>query len=78
MCIVCPITSRIRDWSFAVAVPSGLLPDKRGVGAVQSIIVVDGIRQIDYREREIAFINVAPKELVEEVLDRLLSLLDDE
>jgi mRNA interferase MazF len=77
MAIVVPITSRVRGWSFEVEVPAGLLPDKQGVGPVKSILHADIARHIDYREREIAFVNRAPTELVEEVLDLLLEVLQE-
>jgi mRNA interferase MazF len=78
MCVVCPITSRVKGWPFEVPVPSGLLPPKAGVGEVQSVIVADAVRQVDYRQREMAFVAEAPREVVEEVLDVMLSILEDE
>lgn len=45
------------------------MPDKRGVGAVASVVVADLVRQVDYREREMAFIAAAPRAVVEEVTD---------
>src|SRR5450432_4165583 len=64
MAVVCPITSRLHGWPFEVQLPPGLLPDKRGVGAVTSVIVADGVRQVDFRQREMAFIEVAPRSIV--------------
>jgi mRNA interferase MazF len=78
MAVVCAITSRARGWPFEVALPPNLLPDKQGVGAVTSVIVADAVRQVDYREREIAFIAEAPRAVVEEVLDKLLAVLEEE
>jgi mRNA interferase MazF len=78
MAVVCAITSRVRGGPFEVAVPVGLLPDKKGVGAVTSVIVADSVRQIDYREREAAFVVTAPRALVEDVLDRLFAVLEEE
>ena len=78
MMLVCPITSRTRDWPYEVNVPAGLLPDKRGVGKVTSVVLSDGIKQADFREREVEFVADAPRELVEEVLDRLLTVMEDE
>lgn len=78
MAIVCAITSRVRGGPFEVMLPTGLLPDKRGVGAVMSVIVADTVRQVDYREREMAFVAEAPRAAVEEVLDKLLAVLDEE
>jgi mRNA interferase MazF len=78
MAIVCAITSRVRGGPFEVALPPGLLPEKKGVGAVDSVVVADAVRQVDYRERETEFVTAAPREVVEEVLDKLLAVLEDE
>ena len=78
MAIVCAITSRVRGWPFEVELPSGLLPEKKGGGAVTSVVVADAVRQVDYREREMAFVAEARRELVEEVLDKLLVVLEEE
>jgi mRNA interferase MazF len=78
MAVVCAITSRARGWPFEVALPANLLPDKQGVGAVTSVIVADAVRQVDYREREMAFIAEAPRAVVEEVLDKLLAVLEEQ
>lgn len=75
MVVVCPITSRVRGWPFEVEVPSGLLPFKGGHSVV-SVIVADAVRQVDYREREMEFVARAQRELVEEVLDKLLAVLE--
>ena len=76
MAVVCAITSRVKGWPFEVRVPAGLLPPKQG-RAVESVVVADAVRQVDYREREMEFVNPAPVELVEEVLDKLLAVLEE-
>jgi mRNA interferase MazF len=78
MAVVCAITSRVRGWPFEVALAAGLLPDKRGVGPVTSVIVADSVRQVDFREREMAYVAEAPREIVEAVLDKLLAVLEDD
>jgi len=78
MAVVCAITSRVRGWPFEVELPAHLLPHKQGVGAVTSVIVADAVRQVDYREREMAFVAEAPRAVVEEVLDKLLAVLEEE
>ena len=42
------------------------------------MIVADAVRQVDYRERECAFVVAAPKKVVKEVLDKLLAVLEDD
>ncbi len=76
--VVCGITSRARNWPFEVLLPKGLLPDKAGTGEVQSVVLSDAVRQVDFRERECAFVAAAPKTVVEEIVDKLLTLLDEE
>jgi mRNA interferase MazF len=78
MAVVCAITSRTRGGPFEVELPPGLLPDKRGVGPITSVILTDAVRQVDYRERETAFVTTAPRALVEEVLDRLFAVLEED
>jgi mRNA interferase MazF len=78
MAIVCPITSHPRDWPYEVPVPAGLLPEKKGVGKVESVVLSDGVKQVDYREREVEFVAEGPKELVEEVLDQMLTAVEEE
>jgi mRNA interferase MazF len=78
MAIICAITSRVRNSPFEVQLPAGLLPPKAGVGHVDSVIVADAVRQVDYRERECAFVKAAPRKVVEEVMDKLLAVLEDD
>jgi len=76
MALVCPITSRSRSWAWEIELPAGLLPPKAGVGNVRSFIISDAVRQVDYREREMAFVAVAPAPIVEEVLGKLSILFE--
>jgi mRNA interferase MazF len=78
MAVVCAITSSVRGWPFEVTVPAGLLPQKKGEPGAGSVVVSDSVRQVDYREREMEFVALAPKALVEEVIDKLLTLVDEE
>jgi mRNA interferase MazF len=77
MAVVCGITSRVHGWPFEVALPAGLLPPKKGVPTA-GVILADAVRQVDYREREIEFVAEAPAAVVEEVLDKLLTVLEEE
>ena len=78
MAVVCAITSRVRGWAWEVHLPPGLLPAKSVIGIVKSVVVADSVRQVDYREREMQFISKAPAEVVEEVLDKLLAVIEDD
>jgi mRNA interferase MazF len=75
MAVVCGITSTVRDWPFEVELPVGLLPPKRG--QVEGVILADSVRQIDVREREVEYVARVPQELVERVLDMVLTIFED-
>ena len=72
------ITSRIRGGPFEVLLPRGHLPAKAGAGEVDSVILSDALRQLDYSERSMAFIARCPREVLDEVTARSLSLTDPE
>jgi mRNA-degrading endonuclease toxin of MazEF toxin-antitoxin module len=77
--VVCAaITSRIRGGPFEVLLPRGHLPPKAGVGDVDSVILSDALRQLDYRERSMTLIGKCPRQILDEVTSRSLSLIDPE
>jgi mRNA interferase MazF len=77
--LICvPVTSRIRGSPFEVRLPRGLLPDKAGVGEVDSVLLADGIRQFDYRERSMTFIAKCPRPTLDAVTILSLSMIDPE
>jgi len=64
LAIVCPVTNRQRDFPFHVT-----LPQESGV---TGFVMVEQVKSLDYRARQVRFIAKAP----ESVLDEALSLLD--
>jgi mRNA interferase ChpB len=72
------ITSRIRGGRYEVPLPKGHLPAKAGVGNVDSVILSDALRQIDYRERSMEFVGKCPREILDEATLRALSMIDPE
>jgi mRNA interferase MazF len=72
------ITSRIRGGPFEVPLPKGHLPPKAGVGDVDSVILSDALRQLDYRERSMSLVAKCPPAILDEVALRSLSLIDPE
>jgi mRNA interferase MazF len=76
LAICLAITSRIRGGPFEVRLPKGHLPPKAGVGDVDSVILSDALRQLDFRERSMAFIAKCPREILDEVTLRALALID--
>jgi mRNA-degrading endonuclease toxin of MazEF toxin-antitoxin module len=75
--VICvAITSRIRGGPFEVLLTRGHLPAKAGVGEVDSVILCDALRQLDYRERSMTLIGKCPREILDEVTIRSLALID--
>jgi mRNA interferase MazF len=67
LCIICPITSRPRGYSFEVAIPHG--------HAISGIILVDQVRSVSWEKRYVKMASIAPAELLDEVRERLAVLL---
>ena len=70
------ITSRIRAGRYEVLLPAGHLPPKAGAGDVDSVVLSDALRQVDYRERSMAFVGKCPRDILDEVTLRAMSLID--
>ena len=67
LALFCPITSSLKGYPFEVVLPE----DQRVSGAILS----DQIKSLDWRERQAQQIYRAPRELVEEVLAKIRTLL---
>ena len=64
LCIACPVTKARRDYPFHVSIPEG--------EAVTGVVMVEQVKSIDFRARNVKRIGQAP----ESVLHEVLSLLD--
>jgi mRNA interferase MazF len=67
LAICCPITNQIKGYPFEVRIPAGL----RVTGA----ILADQVKSLDWRVRRAELIDSLPKEVVDEVLVKLSTLL---
>lgn len=72
------VKTNASGWPFEVLLPPGILPEKKGIGLVQSVILADAVRQVDFRYREMELVCRAPQQILEEVLDKLLAVMDEE
>jgi len=63
LCIACPVTGTRRDYPFHVEIPDGL--------EVSGVVMVDQVKSIDYRARQVRRIGTAPEALLAEVLSIL-------
>src|SRR5947199_9072601 len=61
--ILCPITSRDRKIPFHLPVPTS--------SSIAGFVMVDQVKSIDYVARKAKFIETAPDDLVEDVLEVL-------
>lgn len=63
LCILCPITNTRREYPFHVAVPQG--------SQVTGFVMVEQVKSLDYRARDVKRIAPAPEAIIEEVLSIL-------
>ena len=67
LAICCPITGRQKGYPFEIPLPAGL--------EIYGVVLVDHIRSIDWRVREVEFKVKAPESVLYDVLERLETLL---
>jgi len=63
LCIACPITNTHRGYPFHVAIPEGQ--------KVTGVVMVEQVKSIDFRSRDVKRIASAPEAVLEEVLSIL-------
>ncbi len=68
LCIMCPITSRVRGYPLEVAIPQG--------HAISGVILADQVRSVSWEKRYVRMASAAPTELLNEVCERLAVLLE--
>ena len=67
MALFCPITSRVKDYPFEVALPTGC--------EVAGVVLADQIKSLDWRARQAERISEAPVEVTKEVLAKVRVLV---
>lgn len=67
--VACPITSKAKGYGLEVALPDGL----ETVG----VVLVNQVKALDWQARGFNVVEQAPPEVMEEVLEKLIALLDD-
>lgn len=65
--LLCPITNQAKGYPFEVVIPAGL--------AVKGVVLSDQTKSLDWRVRNAEFIASLPKDVTNEVLKKLKSLL---
>lgn len=64
LALVCPLTSRIKGYSFEVK-----LGDK-------GVILADHLKSVSWKERDFHYITKAPIDVLENILSKIKTLLD--
>lgn len=64
---VCPITSKIKGFSFEV-----LLPEEM---QIKGVVLIHHLRSVDWKMREIKFIEQAPTSVIDEICAKLEPLI---
>jgi mRNA interferase MazF len=67
LCILCPITTKIKGYPFEVSIPDGL--------PVEGVILSDQIRSLDWKIRKAEYIDKVPSITIVEVINLLNILL---
>lgn len=68
--LICPITTRRREWPFHVPLPSAM--------KTRGDVMVDQARIIDRTQRPFRYIETAPQDVLDAVRTRLARLLGDD
>lgn len=67
LALFCPITTQVKRYPFEVTIPAGL--------AVSGVILADQVKILDWQARSASLSCRLPDEIVEEVLQKLLTLI---
>ncbi len=68
--VLCPVTRKKKGYSFEVDLPKGL--------PIAGVIVADQVKNLDWKKRRAAYICDLPPDVLEDVLQRIYTLLDPE
>jgi mRNA interferase MazF len=67
LCVVCPVTSQIKAYPFEVVIEGK---------KVQGAILSDHVRNLDWKQRDLRFIEKAPQSVLNEVSSKLVVLIE--
>ncbi len=68
LALLCPITNQSKGYPYEVEIPDGT--------GVNGVILADQIKNMAWKQRRAAFLCNLPAEVLEEVLEKLLTLID--
>ena len=64
---VCPITSKVKGFSFEVLLPENMQPE--------GVVLIHHLRSVDWKTRRIKFVEKAPISVIEEICAKLEPLI---
>jgi mRNA interferase MazF len=67
LALFCPITNQVKGYPFEVPIPAG--------SPVKGVVGADQVKSLDWRARKATRIGTVPEAVVEQVLERLQTLL---
>lgn len=67
LAIVCPVTSRVKGYPFEVELPKGL--------SLRGVVLADHVKNLDWRARSVKKAGRAPRQVLEEIRNRVGPLL---
>lgn len=67
LALFCPITNQVKGYPFEVILPSNL--------TVTGVIIADQIKSLDWKVRNAEFIVKAPKNVLDETMNKFLTLV---
>lgn len=70
LALLCPITSQVKGYPFEAPLPSGF--------PVSGVVLADQVKSLDWRARRAAFLCALPSAVIEDVLKKLLPLVQPE
>jgi mRNA interferase MazF len=59
-------------------IPNGMIEPTRQNPRGEGVLFCDSVRQIDWRERSATYAGQAPRDFIEDALDRLLSAMEED
>lgn len=69
MMVACPITSKVKGYGLEVMLPDHL--------HTAGVVLVNQIKALDWQTRGYTLVEQAPAEVVEEVLEKIIALLEE-
>lgn len=70
LALLCPVTSQVKGYPFEVVLPPGL--------EVEGAVLSDQVKSLDWRARRARFACSVPRDVIEETVARILTLVEPE